>query len=65
MGIEVALGHRTSYTFDRSVEVYPHVIRLRPAPHSRAPSGVYWMTVEPEVGAPGILGHRRVRTVLR
>ncbi|GAC1396762.1 MAG: hypothetical protein NVS4B6_27540 [Mycobacterium sp.] len=37
MGIKVALEHRTSYTFDRLVEVFPHVVRLRPAPHSRTP----------------------------
>ena len=27
MGIKVALEHRTSYTFDRLVEVHPHVVR--------------------------------------
>ncbi len=41
MGIKVALEHRTSYTFDRMVEVYPHVVRLRPAPHSRTPIEAY------------------------
>lgn len=35
MSIKVALEHRTSYTFDRLVRVYPHIVRLRPAPHSR------------------------------
>ncbi|SEH82593.1 Uncharacterized conserved protein, DUF2126 family [Mycolicibacterium rutilum] len=47
MGIKVALEHRTSYTFDRLVEVHPHVVRLRPAPHSRTPIEAYSMTVEP------------------
>ncbi len=47
MGIKVALEHRTSYTFDRLVEVYPHVIRLRPAPHSRTPIEAYSLEVEP------------------
>jgi uncharacterized protein (DUF2126 family) len=28
MCIKVALEHRISYTFDRLVEVYPHVVRL-------------------------------------
>ncbi len=47
MGIKVALEHRTSYTFDRLVEVYPHVVRLRPAPHSRTPIEAYSLPVEP------------------
>ena len=47
MGIKVALEHRTSYTFDRPVEVHPHVVRLRPAPHSRTPIEAYSMDVEP------------------
>jgi uncharacterized protein (DUF2126 family)/transglutaminase-like putative cysteine protease len=48
MGIKVALEHRTSYTFDRLVEVYPHVVRLRPAPHSRTPIEAYSLNVEPD-----------------
>jgi uncharacterized protein (DUF2126 family)/transglutaminase-like putative cysteine protease len=47
MGIKVALEHRTSYTFDRLVDVYPHVVRLRPAPHSRTPIEAYSLEVEP------------------
>jgi uncharacterized protein (DUF2126 family)/transglutaminase-like putative cysteine protease len=47
MGIKVALEHRTGYTFDRLVEVYPHVVRLRPAPHSRTPIEAYSLQVEP------------------
>ena len=47
VGIKVALEHRTSYTFDRLVEVHPHVVRLRPAPHSRTPIEAYSMEVEP------------------
>jgi len=43
----VALEHRTSYTFDRLVQVHPHVVRLRPAPHSRTPIEAYSMDVEP------------------
>jgi uncharacterized protein (DUF2126 family)/transglutaminase-like putative cysteine protease len=43
----VALEHRTSYTFDRLVEVHPHVIRLRPAPHARTPIEAYTLDVEP------------------
>jgi len=47
MGIKVALEHRTSYTFDRLVKVFPHVVRLRPAPHCRTPIEAYSLTVEP------------------
>lgn len=47
MGIKVALEHRTSYTFDRLVELHPHVVRLRPAPHSRTSIEAYSLTVEP------------------
>jgi uncharacterized protein (DUF2126 family)/transglutaminase-like putative cysteine protease len=47
MGIKVALEHRTSYTFDRLVKVFPHVVRLRPAPHSRTPIEAYSLQVEP------------------
>ncbi|HUE34934.1 MAG TPA: transglutaminase family protein [Mycobacterium sp.] len=47
MTIKVALEHRTSYTFDRLVQVYPHVVRLRPAPHSRTPIEAYSLRIEP------------------
>lgn len=47
MSIKVALEHRTSYTFDRLVSVFPHVVRLRPAPHSRTPIEAYSLRVEP------------------
>jgi uncharacterized protein (DUF2126 family)/transglutaminase-like putative cysteine protease len=47
MSIKVALEHRTSYTFDRPVQVYPHVVRLRPAPHSRTPIEAYSLRIEP------------------
>ena len=47
MGIKVALEHRTSYSFDRLVEVHPHVIRLRPAPHSRTPIEAYSLEIQP------------------
>lgn len=47
VGIKVALEHRTSYNFDRLVTVHPHVVRLRPAPHTRTPIEAYSLTVEP------------------
>lgn len=48
MGIKVSLEHRTTYTFDRLVEVHPHVVRLRPAPHSRTRIEAYSMRVTPD-----------------
>ncbi|OBG67914.1 DUF2126 domain-containing protein [Mycobacterium sp. E735] len=48
MSIKVALEHRTSYTFDRPVRVFPHVVRLRPAPHCRTPLEAYSLRIEPE-----------------
>ncbi|MFI6997066.1 DUF2126 domain-containing protein [Nocardia sp. NPDC050175] len=47
MGIKVSLEHRTIYTFDRPVQVHPHVVRLRPAPHSRTKIEAYSMRVTP------------------
>jgi hypothetical protein len=37
MGIHVGIEHRTTYRFDRLTTIHPHVLRLRPAPHSRTP----------------------------
>lgn len=48
MTIRVAIHHKTYYSFDRLVELSPHVIRLRPAPHSRTPIHSYSMKVVPE-----------------
>ncbi|MFD5175985.1 DUF2126 domain-containing protein [Nocardia sp. NPDC058379] len=47
MGIKVSLEHRTAYSFDRLVEVHPHEVRLRPAPHSRTPIEAYSLQVSP------------------
>jgi hypothetical protein len=32
MSILVAINHKTEYRFDRSVNLAPHTVRLRPAP---------------------------------
>ena len=47
MAIRVALSHRTTYRFDRSVAIAPHEIRLRPAPHCRTPILSYSLNVLP------------------
>src|SRR4051794_7053478 len=52
MGIRVALHHVTRYTYDRPVNLLPHVVRLRPAPHARTPIVSYSLRVEP---APNFL----------
>ena len=48
MSTKVGLTHRTTYTFPRPVEVGPHVVRLRPAPHCRTPIEAYSLEVTPK-----------------
>ncbi|MGD8859521.1 MAG: transglutaminase family protein [Myxococcales bacterium] len=48
MSIRVALHHRTTYRYDRRVNLGPQVVRLRPAPHCRTPIVSYSMKVAPE-----------------
>ncbi|MGX9419333.1 transglutaminase family protein [Vibrio sp. WJH972] len=48
MTIRVALQHKTFYEFDRPVNVSPHILRLRPAPHSRTHIHGYSLKVTPE-----------------
>jgi uncharacterized protein (DUF2126 family) len=47
MSIQVALHHRTTYSYDRLVALGPQVVRLRPAPHSRTPVLSYSLKVSP------------------
>jgi uncharacterized protein (DUF2126 family) len=48
MTIRVGITHRTEYQFDRRIAVMPHVVRLRPAPHTRTPVHRYSLKVEPD-----------------
>lgn len=47
MTIRVALNHRTTYEYDRSVKLGPQVVRLRPAAHARTPIDAYSLRVSP------------------
>ncbi|MGB5325463.1 MAG: transglutaminase family protein, partial [Pseudomonadales bacterium] len=47
MSIRIAIHHKTEYRFDQSVTVFPHVLRLRPAPHSRTVVTSYTLKVSP------------------
>ena len=49
MTIDVAIEHVTTYDFDRSVGLGPHIVRLRPAPHTRTPIKAYSLRIEPDV----------------
>jgi len=48
MSIHVALRHVTRYKFDRPVNLSPHVVRLRPAPHCRTPILAYSLKITPD-----------------
>src|SRR5678816_797730 len=48
MSIHVSLHHRTHYRYDRSVQLGPQIVRLRPAPHSRTRILSYSLQVAPE-----------------
>ena len=48
MSIRVACRHNTHYHFDRLVNLSPHILRLRPAPHSRTPIRGYSLRITPD-----------------
>ena len=48
MSITVAVRHRTKYTYDKAIQVFPQIIRLRPAPHTRSPIKAYSLNIRPK-----------------
>jgi uncharacterized protein (DUF2126 family)/transglutaminase-like putative cysteine protease len=48
MSIQVAIRHKTEYLYERPVTLAPHVVRLRPAAHSRTPVLSYSLKIKPE-----------------
>lgn len=48
MSIKVAIRHHTKYKYDKSIQVFPQVIRLRPAPHTRTEIEAYSLHIEPQ-----------------
>ncbi len=46
--MRVSLHHSTRYQYDRPVAFSPHVVRLRPAPHTRTAIDAYSLRVVPE-----------------
>ena len=47
MSIRVAINHKTSYFYDRSINVSPQLIRLKPAPHTRTKIIDYSLEIKP------------------
>lgn len=48
MTTRISLSHHTDYEYDRPVSASTHLVRLRPAPHTRVPIQAYSMTISPK-----------------
>ena len=47
MAIRVALHHRTTYIYSKTIHLGPQIVRLRPAPHCRTPVLSYSLSIVP------------------
>ena len=48
MAIRVSINHKTEYQYDRLVSLSPHIVRLRPAAHTRTPIHSYSLKITPQ-----------------
>lgn len=48
MSLKVVISHKTHYKYDKYISLSPHIIRLRPAPHSRTPIEAYSLKIKPD-----------------
>ena len=48
MALKVVISHKTHYKYDKYISLSPHIIRLRPAPHSRTPIESYSLNITPK-----------------
>ncbi|MBA3025065.1 MAG: transglutaminase family protein [Sulfurimonas sp.] len=48
MALKVVISHKTHYAYDKYISLSPHIIRLRPAPHSRTPIEAYSLKITPK-----------------
>jgi uncharacterized protein (DUF2126 family)/transglutaminase-like putative cysteine protease len=47
MSIKVVLNHKTEYIYPKEITIFPHIVRLRPAVHTRTPIKAYSLRVNP------------------
>ena len=48
MSLKVVLSHKTKYKYNKNISLSPHIIRLRPAAHSKTPIEAYSLNITPK-----------------